>query len=80
MLKLIHEKIENIHNLMIKRIPNHVYLSCIFTNVLKQASRYECLFEIHFSYISIKTYVEGTQNATALLSTQYTCLNWWMKK
>ena len=40
--------------------------------------------ENYFLYFSSKTYVVGTQknrlNETVLLSTQNTCLNWWVRK
>ena len=49
-----------------------------------QASRYGCVTENDFSYSSTKTYVVGTQknrlDETVLLSTQNTCLNWWIRK
>ena len=44
----------------------------------------ECVVENYFLYFSSKTYVVGTQknrlNETVLLSTQNTCLNWWVRK
>ena len=49
-----------------------------------QGHRLEWVLENHFSYFSTKTYIVGTQNnrlnEKVLLSTQNTCLNWWVRK
>ena len=49
-----------------------------------QAPLYECVLKNYFLYLSSKTYAVGTQknrlNETVLLSTQNTCLNWWVRK
>ena len=63
--------LENIHNFMLKISVN--LKLCVVRSKKK----------IIFFYFSTKTYVVGTLknclNETVLLSTQNTCLNWWVR-
>ena len=51
---------------------------------LTEAPRLECVTKIIIIYFATKTYVVGTQknrlNETVILSTQNTCLIWWISK
>ena len=64
--------------------PGNLFRTDCVIMIHTQAPRYECVTENYFSDFSTKTYVVGTQkdrlDETVLLSTQNTCLNWWVRK
>ena len=69
---------------MVKFRPVRAYLQTLEGEGASVFSTLRVWFEIYFLYFSSKTYVVGTQknslNQTVLLSTQNTCLNWWVRK